>query len=195
MSETRTIHDPFHNKTVEISDRLTDRLRGRYARGPTMPNGEPEFGWATHEVPSIQHEAAARIEALEADLKVCADQLEENTTTMDMARARIEQLEAQLNDNSERYGNAIAARIDELEKRVEQLEADLKVCADRLEENTATMDMARTRIEQLEAALREIKDQLLTSDQASAIARAALTPKREENDDVFKGFRGNNDNA
>ena len=68
MSDTRTIHDPFYNKTVEISDRLTDRLRGRYARGPTMPNGEPEFGWATHEVPPIQHEAADRIEALETSL-------------------------------------------------------------------------------------------------------------------------------
>jgi chromosome segregation ATPase len=89
-------------------------------------------------------------------------------------------------------------RLEAALKRIEQLEAleaDLKVCADRLEENTATMDSARARIEQLEAALREIKDQLLTSDQASAIARAALTPKREENSDVFKGFRGNNDNA
>ena len=66
---TRTVHDPFLGKDVQVSNRLTDRLRGKYARGPTMPNGEPEFGWATHEVPPIQIEAAAHIEALEAALK------------------------------------------------------------------------------------------------------------------------------
>jgi hypothetical protein len=39
--------------------------------------------------------------------------------------------------------------------RIEALEADLKVCEDRLEENTATMDTARERIEALKAALKE----------------------------------------
>jgi hypothetical protein len=43
-----------------------------------------------------------------------------------------------------------------------------------------------------EGALREIKDQYLNPDQASAIAKAGL---RQENDDVFPGFRGNNDSA
>jgi hypothetical protein len=41
-----------------------------------------------------------------------------------------------------------------------------------------------------EGALREIKDQYLTPDQASAIAKAGL---RQENNDVFPGFRGNNE--
>jgi hypothetical protein len=59
---TRAVHDPFLNKTVEVSDNLTDRLRGRYAVGPTLPNGEPEFGWQQHPAPPIQHEAAAEIE-------------------------------------------------------------------------------------------------------------------------------------
>jgi hypothetical protein len=72
---TRTVHDPFTGKDVQVSDRLTDRLRGRYARGPTMPNGEPEFGWATHEVPPIQIEAAAHIEALEAALQESLNRL------------------------------------------------------------------------------------------------------------------------
>jgi len=76
---TRTIHDPFLNKTVEISNRLTDRLRGRYANGPTMPNGEPEFGWREFPVPPIQKEAADEIERLQyllkADPKVIAEVL------------------------------------------------------------------------------------------------------------------------
>jgi hypothetical protein len=57
-------------------------------------------------------------------------------------------------------------------KSLEQVE--LKICLDRLEENTATMNIAAARIEALEAALREIKDCYLPSDQSSAIARAAL---------------------
>ena len=65
---TRTVHDPFLGKDAQVSDRLADRLRGKYACGPVMENGEPEFGWRQHEAPPIQHEAADRIEALEAAL-------------------------------------------------------------------------------------------------------------------------------
>ena len=68
--ETRTVHDPFMGKDVQISDRLVDRLRGKYACGPHLPNGNPEFGWRQFQSPPIQHEAADRIEALEA---LCAD--------------------------------------------------------------------------------------------------------------------------
>ena len=64
MSETRTVYDPFIGADVQISDRLVDRLRGRYACGPHLPNGNPEFGWKQFEAPPIQHEAAARIEEL-----------------------------------------------------------------------------------------------------------------------------------
>lgn len=67
--ETRTVHDPFVGKDVQISDRLVDRLRGKYASGPHLPNGKPEFGWRQFQAPPIQHEAAARIEALEAALR------------------------------------------------------------------------------------------------------------------------------
>lgn len=65
---TRTVHDPFLGKDVQVSDKLTDRLRGKYANGPTMANGEPEFGWREFQTPPIQHKAADRIEELEADL-------------------------------------------------------------------------------------------------------------------------------
>jgi hypothetical protein len=65
-SETRTVHDPFLRKDVEISNRLVDRLRGKYASGPHLPNGKPEFGWRQFEAPPIQHEAAAEIERLTA---------------------------------------------------------------------------------------------------------------------------------
>lgn len=66
--ETRTVHDPFVGVDVQISDRLTDRLRGQYACGPHLPNGNPEFGWRQFQSPPIQHEAAERIETLEAAL-------------------------------------------------------------------------------------------------------------------------------
>ena len=68
QTTTRTVHDPFTGKDVQVSDDLKDRLRGKYACGPVMENGEPEFGWRQHEVPPIQIEAAARIEQLEASL-------------------------------------------------------------------------------------------------------------------------------
>jgi hypothetical protein len=64
----RTVFDPFLNKDVQVSDRLVDRLRGRYACGPTMPNGEPEFGWREFQTSPIQHEAAAEIERLRREL-------------------------------------------------------------------------------------------------------------------------------
>lgn len=67
--ETHAIKDPFTGKNVEISDRLTDRLRGKYAVGPTLENGEPEFGWRQHQTPPIQHEAATKIEQLYAALE------------------------------------------------------------------------------------------------------------------------------
>ncbi len=69
MADTRTVYDPFHGKDVHISDHLVDRLRGKYACGPHLPNGNPEFGWRQFQAPPIQHEAAARIEALEAALR------------------------------------------------------------------------------------------------------------------------------
>lgn len=65
---TRTVHDPFTGADVLISNRLVDRLRGKYASGPHLPNGNPEFGWRQFQAPPIQHEAATRIEELEAAL-------------------------------------------------------------------------------------------------------------------------------
>jgi hypothetical protein len=70
--ETRTVHDPFTGQDVQISDRLVDRLRGKYASGPHLPNGRHEFGWRQFEAPPIQHEAADRIEKLEAALNIIA---------------------------------------------------------------------------------------------------------------------------
>lgn len=62
--QTRTVHDPFHGKDVQISDKLTDRLRGKYACGPILANGEPEFGWQQMPRIPIQIEAAEIIEAV-----------------------------------------------------------------------------------------------------------------------------------
>lgn len=71
---TRTVYDPFHGKDVQISDRLVDRLRGKYASGPHLPSGNPEFGWRQFQSPPIQHEAACRIAELEAALAYYADE-------------------------------------------------------------------------------------------------------------------------
>lgn len=78
FKETHTVHDPFLNKSVEVSSRLVDRLRGRYAVGPTLPNGEPEFGWSQYEVTPIMLEAATSIEqlcAIKADLLALLQEL------------------------------------------------------------------------------------------------------------------------
>lgn len=69
MANTRTVRDHFTGEDVQISNRLVDRLRGKYASGPHLPNGNPEFGWKQFQSPPIQHEAAARIETLEAMLR------------------------------------------------------------------------------------------------------------------------------
>ena len=75
MAATRTVHDPFIGKAVQISDRLSDRLRGRYACGPTMANGEPELGWRQMPQIPIQLEAADRLDKVEALLRDIDDQL------------------------------------------------------------------------------------------------------------------------
>lgn len=61
---TRTVHDPFYGKDVAISHKLVDRLRGKYACGPMLPSGEPEFGWRQMPQIPIQIEAADRLEKL-----------------------------------------------------------------------------------------------------------------------------------
>lgn len=70
--EMRTVHDHFTGRDVQISNRLTDRLRGKYASGPHLPNGKPEFGWRQFEAPPIQHEAADRIDRCEEALRTIA---------------------------------------------------------------------------------------------------------------------------
>jgi hypothetical protein len=90
MTETRTVYDPFLGKEVEVSHNLVDRLRGKYACGPTMTNGEPEFGWRQHEAVPIQVEAAAEIELLRAE-RDAADQVALT------ARRYVAAMEARLN--------------------------------------------------------------------------------------------------
>jgi hypothetical protein len=109
---TRTINDPFTGKDVQISDKLTDRLRGKYARGPTMPNGEPEFGWAYHEVPPIQNEAADRIEALVTALKR-ADQFVTNGIELGYIRMP----DADVPDSAHETPGIIRAALHEEAKR------------------------------------------------------------------------------
>lgn len=70
MTAERKVFDPFIGKEVSINNDLVNRLRGKYAMGPTMENGEPEFGWRQMgEGIPIQLEAAAEIERLHAALK------------------------------------------------------------------------------------------------------------------------------
>jgi hypothetical protein len=80
--------------------------------------------------------------------------------------------------NNEGYLFRIAVQ----DKRINELEILLRVCADRIAENTATLDMAAARIKKLEAALREIATATVftTSGAASLqrIANAALAPEQ-----------------
>lgn len=93
---SRTVWDPLLNKTVEISANLVDRLRGMYACGPTMPNGEPEFGWNQFKTPAIQHEAAAEIEKKDAEIKELRCDKSILLSDMSDAKAEIEQLKKAL---------------------------------------------------------------------------------------------------
>lgn len=60
-----------------MSEKITDRLRCRYALGPIMPNGEPEFGWRDFSGPALEGmvlptpimlEAAKAIDAKDAEI-------------------------------------------------------------------------------------------------------------------------------
>ena len=73
--EVRTAIDPVSGKQVEIRDDLIKKLRGQYACGPTLPNGEPEFGWRTFDAPPIQMQAANEIERLTERVKVLEREL------------------------------------------------------------------------------------------------------------------------
>lgn len=100
MTETRAVHDPFLGETVQVSARLVDRLRGRYACGPMLPNGEPEFGWRQFDTPPIQHEAADEIDRLnvwadgfsDAQLKerrLCEERMQEMQRELDQLKAAL----------------------------------------------------------------------------------------------------------
>lgn len=78
--ETRHATDPVSGETVSIRNDLVRRLRGEYACGPTMPNGEPEFGWRTFGEPiPIQLEAATELSRLRERLRVLEEALGELT--------------------------------------------------------------------------------------------------------------------
>jgi hypothetical protein len=111
MNETRTVLDPFLGKPVDISNRLIDRLNGRYACGPMMPNGEPEFGWREFEVPPINKEAADEIAALTAR----AEQAERERDRLIEDRARFP-------DRPDDVGRMIEAHIGNLKIGKEEAE-------------------------------------------------------------------------
>jgi hypothetical protein len=75
VAESYFLDDPFTGERVEIHSRLTDRLRGLYANGPMLPNGEPEFGWRQMPTVSIQIEAANEIERLRRVIECASDAL------------------------------------------------------------------------------------------------------------------------
>lgn len=66
------IREPeISEETVKAARDLSNRLRGRYAVGPIMPNGEPEFGYRQFDkmpdgkvLPAIHGEAADMIDAI-----------------------------------------------------------------------------------------------------------------------------------
>lgn len=65
MAETYEVKDPFTGNIEKVSNDLVNRLRGKYANGPMLLSGEPEFGWRQMcEPKSIEIEAAIEIERL-----------------------------------------------------------------------------------------------------------------------------------
>lgn len=58
---------------IDNPETIKQRLRGQYATGPHLPNGEPEFGFRQFDAPPIQHDAADMIERLETALTNLVD--------------------------------------------------------------------------------------------------------------------------
>jgi len=96
MNDTRTVHDPFLGKDVQVGDRLIDRLRGNYACGPHLPNGKPEFGFRQFQAPPIQHEAAAEIERLQSQLAETNERVHYAEGTAALAMKHRDEAEAKL---------------------------------------------------------------------------------------------------
>ncbi len=75
-----------------VSHRLVDRLRGKYASGPHLPNGNPEFGWRQFEATPLQHEAADAIEDAAATIVALAEALETAAARFDRFERRLPEL-------------------------------------------------------------------------------------------------------
>jgi predicted RNase H-like nuclease (RuvC/YqgF family) len=93
--------DGLCEKIIEQRDRI-EELEAELERSRSLLTLvlHTEANRAALDLKTVNAAQAARIEALEAareiDLRECAAQLDQNTATMDVARARIEALEAAL---------------------------------------------------------------------------------------------------
>ena len=103
LVEGREVFDPFLNKTVKVSDKLTDRLRGRYAIGPTMDNGEPEFGWREFTTPPIQHEAADELARLSSAHSEAVEDARKHLAELSASRAEVVALREALEEAARRF--------------------------------------------------------------------------------------------
>lgn len=70
-------------------DTLVQRLKGNYAIGPHLPNGNPEFGWRQFQSPPICHEAAERIVELEKEIQQKRDELTKMNRRIKNQRERL----------------------------------------------------------------------------------------------------------
>jgi len=113
MTETRTVFDPFLRKKVEINNDLVKRLRGLYAKGPTMENGEPEFGWEQYPTTPLKLEAAEEIERLRKEI----ESLERFKTLYLSLRNHLEDLAFPPGD-PRRGGRTEAEILSEVERKV-----------------------------------------------------------------------------
>lgn len=105
--DTRTVHDPFLGKDVQVSNKLVDRLRGRYAMGPMMTDGEPEFGWREFKTPPVQHEAAVEIERLQSDWRVQQQRASTLAAENDRLRSALIQIEDVSFESDDALGTCI----------------------------------------------------------------------------------------
>ncbi len=150
MSETHTIHDPFLKQDVEVSSKLTDRLRGKYACGPIMPNGEPEFGWRQFETPPVQHEAATALEAQAKEIEVLKQSLDD---VVNVDNSLAQQLRKSIESNA-----ALKSRAETAERRVADLTDYIKSWTSPSEMRQRAGEMTAQEVRTVQAILSAILD-------------------------------------
>lgn len=104
-------------KGEAMSDDIVERLRGRYAMGPHLPNGEPEFGWRQFQATPINVEAADEITRLRAKLAEARDV--SPVFRLADAEIEIERLRAEILKERDKALKEAIAELEHIPRRIE----------------------------------------------------------------------------